>query len=288
MLEILFNAAPRLTPDASRQFDLLCSSLAAMAFGPESGRMAYDAGQVFGGFAYSEDDLLSRSYRDSSLFRFLAPGHGASEGLHERLAGADLGTALADGLGTLGVITGPPLAPLAKRWSGLRSAYETIPAGADRGCAGDAAALLLGVRGLLAVVEEGLGSGRSMEQETASAEVLLHSAGDAIAKARLSAGRGRVAPDAIFPASPDIAAVDLGQDYETFCTRPGRPHRSGTFLLSVFDRSPRYVPEMQLHDPKLRQLWTGLTGWFRENASGRTYEGLSFERHVERIHNLPA
>ena len=285
VLETVYHSALR-APNS--ELSLLCSSLAAIAFGPESGRMAYDAGQVFGGFAFSEDDLLSRSYRDSSLFRFLAPGHRASERLHESLAKADLGNVLAGALGTLGGITGPPLAHLAKRWSELRSAYGMIPAGADQGCAGDAAALLLGVRGLLAAVEEGLGSGRSMEQEAASAEVLLHSVGDAVERAALSAGRGEVPPDAVFPAAPDIADVDLGQDYESFCTRSGRPHRSGTFLLSVFDRSPRYVPEMQLHDPKLRQLWTGLTDWFRQNASGRTYEGLPFERHVEKIHNLPA
>jgi len=59
LLETLYGAASRPAPGASREFGLLCSSLAAMAFGPESGCMAYDAGQVFGGFAFSEDDLLS-------------------------------------------------------------------------------------------------------------------------------------------------------------------------------------------------------------------------------------
>ena len=59
-LETLFDAHSAF-PLPHSPFDLLCASLAADAFGPENGCMAYDAGQVFGGFAYSEDDLLARS-----------------------------------------------------------------------------------------------------------------------------------------------------------------------------------------------------------------------------------
>jgi alkylation response protein AidB-like acyl-CoA dehydrogenase len=69
----------------AHDFDLLCAALSAIAFGPERGAMGYDAGQVFGGFAYSEDDLLSRFYRDSSLFRFLPPGYGAAQKLNAAL-----------------------------------------------------------------------------------------------------------------------------------------------------------------------------------------------------------
>ncbi len=71
-----FHAHSELRTPDSALYHALCSALAALAFGPEAGTMGYDAGQVFGGFAYSEDDLLSRSYRDSSLYRFLAPGYG--------------------------------------------------------------------------------------------------------------------------------------------------------------------------------------------------------------------
>jgi hypothetical protein len=84
LLETLHETTSHLersTPNS----ELLISTLAAMAFGPEHGTMGYDAGQVFGGFAYSEDDLLSRFYRDSSLFRFLAPGYGAAANLRKVL-----------------------------------------------------------------------------------------------------------------------------------------------------------------------------------------------------------
>ncbi len=287
LLETLFRAAQRKHGAASPEFDALCAATAALAFGPENGCMAYDAGQVFGGFAFSEDDLLSRFYRDSSLFRFLTPGYEASSALHAGLAGADLGKTLSGELGSLSGISGAPLAPLVKQWNEVRVDYESIPAGADAQSSGEAMALLLGIRGLLAVVEQGIGAGRSMEHEAASAEVLLGLAEKAVMKAALSAGSGRVSPAALFPLAPDIAAVDLGQDYESFCARPGRPHRSGAFLVSVFDRSPRYVPEMQLHDPKLRQQWRELTDWFRTNGSGKSFGGMHFERYIEQIHNLP-
>ena len=39
--------------------------LACEAFGPDPGSLTYNAGQIFGGTAYSEDDVLSKFYRDS-------------------------------------------------------------------------------------------------------------------------------------------------------------------------------------------------------------------------------
>jgi alkylation response protein AidB-like acyl-CoA dehydrogenase len=61
------DASAGYIPHSAMEFDLLCSSLAALAFGPEPGAMGYDAGQVFGGFAYSEDDPNSRFYRTAPL-----------------------------------------------------------------------------------------------------------------------------------------------------------------------------------------------------------------------------
>ncbi len=287
LLETVYYAAQRTHGTASPEFNSLCAATAALAFGPENGCMAYDAGQVFGGFAFSEDDLLSRSYRDSSLFRFLTPGYQAAEALQKGLAGQDLGKALSRELGGLSVISGSPLAPLVKHWNEVRTTYGNIPAGSDGLLAGNAAALLLGIRALLTVIEQRLDGGTSMEQEAASAEVLLGLAEKAVMQAALSAGSGAVSPAALFPVEPNVAAVTLHEDYESFCERKGRPHRSGTFLVSVFDRSPRYVPEMQLHDPRLRQLWSEMVDWFKANGSGKRFEGMHFERHVEQLHNLP-
>jgi alkylation response protein AidB-like acyl-CoA dehydrogenase/electron transfer flavoprotein alpha subunit/ferredoxin-like protein FixX len=310
LLETLYLAWPHpspLTSHASREFDLLCATLAAMAYGPEAGAMAYDAGQVFGGFAYSEDDLLSRFYRDSSLFRFLSPGQVAAQKLHESLAGTSLESAFSRELGTIGKISGKPLDALAARWNAIAdrlrntsspnneapSPFSPLPpgergrGGGDSALTGEASALLIGVRGLLARVEAGLESGRSMEAEAAAAEVLLGLAEDAVIKARMSEGSGQVLPTAVFPVSPGVNPVALDRSYDTFLARKAPPHRSGAFLVSVFDRSPRYVPEVQLHDPKLRGLWNELVDWFRTNCREKKFNGLHFERYVEKVHDLP-
>ncbi len=49
----------------------LVKILASEAFGPDPGSLTYNAGQIFGGTAYSEDDVLSKFYRDSVCFAHL-------------------------------------------------------------------------------------------------------------------------------------------------------------------------------------------------------------------------
>jgi electron transfer flavoprotein-quinone oxidoreductase len=268
------------------ELDLLCASVAAAAFGPEPGTLGYDAGQVFGGFAYSEDDLLSRFYRDSSLFRFLEPGYGAAAKLHAALGSADLDRALPL-LGTLDAVRGEPLEPFTARWAAIARSCSLIPAQADASLAGEARAILLGIRALLASGEKGLNKGRSMETESAAVEVLLGIAEDAVKKAELSAGRGNVPPTAVFPVEPAGDEATLDAYYEAFCTHSGAPHKSGSFLTMVFDRSARFVPEMQLHDAKLRERWIELANWFKKNCRDKKFEGLHIERYVEKVHRLP-
>ena len=49
----------------------LVKILASEALGPDPGSLTYNAGQIFGGTAYSEDDVLSKFYRDSACFAHL-------------------------------------------------------------------------------------------------------------------------------------------------------------------------------------------------------------------------
>ena len=248
--------------------------------------MGYDAGQVFGGFAYSEDDLLSRFYRDSSLFRFLAPGYEASARLRAVLSDEQLDRAM-PALGNPDMVRGEPLGLLASRLATTTAACSAIPSLADPALAGEAQALTLAIRGLLVSIEQGLNAGKSMEADAAATEVLLGLARDAVHKAELSAGRGMVLPAATFPVEPAGEPVTLDSDYEAFCTSPGAPHRSGGFLSTIFDRSPRFVPEMQLHDAKLRARWSGLVAWFKNNCSDKKFDGLHVERFIDRGHRLP-
>ncbi len=274
------------TQNSKLDFNLLCASVAAMAFSPEPGAMGYDAGQVFGGFAYSEDDLLSRFYRDSSLFRFLAPGYGASAKLHAALGEESRDRSLSL-FSSLDAGRGEPLGPPALRLTAITRKCTLISSRADASLAGEAKAIALAVRDLLAIIEKGLDEGKSMEAEAAAVEVLLALAEDAVQKAELSAGRGAVSPTAVFPVEPAGNEVTLDAYYEAFCAPSGAPHRSGRFLTTAFDRSARFVPEMQLHDAKLRARWIELADWFKKNCRDKKFDGLHIERYIEKVHRLP-
>ncbi|HXX64760.1 MAG TPA: acyl-CoA dehydrogenase family protein, partial [Bacteroidota bacterium] len=270
----------------SRDFDLLCPSIAAVAFGPEPGAMGYDSGQVFGGFAYSEDDLLSRFYRDSSLFRFLAPGYGAAAKLHAAL-GSENPDRFLSLFDSLAKSHGEPLGPIAMRLTAISRTCAMIPSDADASLAGECKAIMLALRDLLAAIETGLNEGRTMEAESAAVEVLLGSLEDAVNKAEMSAGRGAVSPAAVFPLEPAGNELALNDYYEAFCTASGAPHRSGSFLSTVFDRAPRFVPEMQLHDARLGARWVELVDWFKKNCRDKKFDGLNIERYIEKVHRLP-
>ncbi len=266
-------------------FDLLCATISALAFGPDPGSMGYDAGQVFGGFAYSEDDLLSRFYRDSSLFRFLAPGYGSAKKLNSVLGSSNLDHALP--LWPQDSVRGEPLIPLTARMTKITRLCATLPPEADPELSGEAKAIALGIRGVVAAIGKGLNEGRSMEAEAAAVEVLLGLAGEAVEKASLSSGRGRVSPDAVFPVEPAGTLPAIDADYDTFCTAPGAPHKSGSFLATAFDRSLRFVPEMQFRDGKLSARWTDLSEWFKRNCRDKQFNGLTIERFIEKNHRLP-
>src|SRR5439155_310646 len=56
---------------------LLVKALAAETLGTSPGSASYNAGQIFGGTGYSEDDILSKYYRDASAWRFLGQANPA-------------------------------------------------------------------------------------------------------------------------------------------------------------------------------------------------------------------
>ncbi|MBI3995872.1 MAG: FAD-binding protein, partial [Nitrospirae bacterium] len=143
LLSVLLDEKPG---PASPERSDLCAAVAAMAFGPEAGQMGYDAGQVFGGFAYSEDDLLSRAYRDSALFRYLPPGFGAAERLVGRLHenGAVFEPPDASTRPMIQEIQNGPLAGTAAQWKENVARWKELFSATDPHKAGDAAALLLG------------------------------------------------------------------------------------------------------------------------------------------------
>ncbi|MBI3597331.1 MAG: acyl-CoA dehydrogenase family protein [Nitrospirae bacterium] len=98
-------------------------------------------------------------------------------------------------------------------------------------------------------------------------------------------------PITVFPERPEIKRIELPMRYEEICNLApavsSQPYQSGQYLLTTFDPSVRFVPEIQLHDPSLRERWQSCTDWFIENVWMKSFEGMHIERYVEKIHGIP-
>ncbi|MBI3609731.1 MAG: acyl-CoA dehydrogenase family protein [Nitrospirae bacterium] len=279
--------------DSSEPRPDLYATIAAMAFGPEAGQMGYDAGQIFGGMAYSEDDLLSRAYRDSALFRYLLPGFGVASRLMNRLQGTSGALeSLDDATARIFKrVQNGPMADAAARWKENARRWEALASTSDPAKAGEAAALLLGSRLVLCDIQERLEAGYSVEGDAAASTVLIglaEQSADVMDLLRRDAPRP---PLAVFPERPDRERVDLPLRYEEICNpssdRPAPPYSSGRYLTEAFDPAPRFVPEIQIHDPSLRKRWEDCSDWFIKNFWTKSFEGMHVERYVEKIHGIP-
>src|SRR5439155_7526044 len=72
------SLAPEAFEEAAVREAGAVKAVLAEVLGTAPGSIAYNAGQVFGGTGYSEDDTLSKFYRDAAAWRFLGvPNHEA-------------------------------------------------------------------------------------------------------------------------------------------------------------------------------------------------------------------
>ncbi|MBI3812326.1 MAG: acyl-CoA dehydrogenase family protein, partial [Nitrospirae bacterium] len=292
LLSVLLKQNPgEERPDDSMKESDLCAALSAMAFGPETGQMGYDAGQVFGGFAYSEDDLLSRAYRDSALFRYLLPGFGAAERLMRRMNANDLAVEKMDAASrrVFDEAGFGPLAETASQWEAHVTRWKRLSSESDPVKAGEAAALLLGARRVLCEVQERLEAGLPVEGDAAASAVLIGFAEQALDRMEVWRRDSPLLPLAAFPERPEIKRVDLPMPYEAICepSPASQPYQSAQYLLSAFDPSARFVPEIQLHDPSLRKRWEDCNDWFIKNFWTKSFDGMHIERYIEKIHGIP-
>jgi alkylation response protein AidB-like acyl-CoA dehydrogenase/flavin-dependent dehydrogenase/electron transfer flavoprotein alpha subunit/ferredoxin-like protein FixX len=303
---------------ASLERARLIKAVVAEALGTAPGSVAYNAGQIFGGTGYSEDDILSKFYRDAAAWRFLGTPaadayrrHGHELLRSWRLDGQRLATIpgeidLFEDLAQRKALQAE-LDEVRNARSRLRSLVsEWQSAHPDPAAAGEHAhlplanaeiaevlarqdAFLLASKALLLRTHARLERGYPAEIEMALMRVWLEDAavaldafeGDVRSWFDLT-GRRDDRPVVEPAAGPPISV------YADYLAAPC-PYDTGDFLVAPVDLAqPRLVPEMIQADPLLarndRELKELLGGYFGPLRG----EGVPYERYIERQHRPDA
>jgi electron transfer flavoprotein-quinone oxidoreductase len=280
----------------------LVKAVVAEALGTAPGSVSYNAGQVFGGTGYSEDDILSKFYRDASAWRFLGPTnarifrrHGEellrgwrSDG--SRLASLRDEAGLFDQLAQRKALQAE-LDEVRVVRSRLRGLVNDLSS--EKGAGSNPQILeglarqdaqLLACKALLLRTHARLEDGLPSEIETALVRVWLGGAAVSLDEFE-GVVRRWIDPDGQRDDRPIVEPsagppIRLYADYLTAAC----PYDSGDFLSAPVDLlRPRFVPEMIETDPALGAVNQGfrdlLIGQF-----GQPRDGLPYERYLERQH----
>ncbi|MBI5137776.1 MAG: acyl-CoA dehydrogenase family protein [Nitrospirae bacterium] len=284
--ELLDGVAERALSDGAGLPPDLLPALARMAFSPRNGRMGYDAGQVFGGTGYSEDEQMSRCYRDSAVFPHLPPALGALERLAAwwQESDAPLAARVVADDDTFADLSGGPLADHLAQWQDAAARIDALAIASEP--AREALALAIACYHQMTRVARRLEAGLPVEGEAAALETLLGILADLIAQAQGEQG-GPAPALAHFPELPDRDARPLALSYDALIHMDD-PYESGDFLRKPPGGPPRFIPEIQLHDPELRVTWEQCYRWFLEHCSKAPDDGGFYEHYIERRHTIPA
>jgi alkylation response protein AidB-like acyl-CoA dehydrogenase/flavin-dependent dehydrogenase/ferredoxin-like protein FixX len=292
---------------------LLVKAVAAEALGTAPGSASYNAGQVFGGTGYSEDDILAKFYRDSSAWRFLgepnpeiyrrhgqellASWHSDGRRLATVSGEADLfeqvaqRKALQTELDEIRVFRSR-LRALINDWTEqtpdatshqVNGALTESRLGAERAeLIARQDGQLLASKALLLRTHARWEKNWSAEIESVLTRVWLDEA--AASLEQLEAVQ-RLRHSSIAQDRPlgDPAAPRMARSYADYLTRD-LPYDSGDFLTTATDLTrPRLVPEMVQSDPVLAardsELRDLIAGHF-----GEPRDGMIYERYIESRH----
>jgi alkylation response protein AidB-like acyl-CoA dehydrogenase/flavin-dependent dehydrogenase/ferredoxin-like protein FixX len=279
----------------------LVKAVVAEALGTAPGSLSYNAGQVFGGTGFSEDDILSKFYRDASAWRFLGPlntelfrHHGDHLLRGWRSDGHRVST-LRDEAQLFEQVAQrkalqAELDEVRVARSHLRGFVNEWQAAQKRGAdVGEALARqdahLLASKALLLRTHARLEHGLGAETETALLRVWLEDATVALQEFEAVARRRLAPPEQ--PEERPIVEPSAGPPvtaYADYLAAPC-PYDSGDFLTASVDlRQPRFVPEMIAADPVLAERDRRFRTLFAEYFGRPRADGLAYERHVEKQH----
>ena len=286
--------------------------LAADAFGAQPGSLSYNAGQIFGGTAFSEDDCLAKYYRDSSPFRFLIA--------HDDALRAELGRRRLDDVraGNRLIPVSPhesawlethrdegPLAGIVPRWEAACTEIEAWAAGAAAGAddgseladvvrfhAGSAVARALGIKACILRaawrLECGLAAEATIEATALLTDRFVADAPRMISEAELLGDVLAVGIDAIAQGDFEPAAeIADAEPYEEVLATD-HAAQSGQWLYQPFDGEQlRYIPETLWNDPGLCAFRERVEAEHRQRYVETRFDGLTYNRYLEQLHIVP-
>lgn len=273
--------------------------------GPGPRSIAYLSGQVLGGTAYSEEDPVSRFFRDATAMTRLPVelsslwsriGHEQLEGL-----GADGSTtpdrSLAtdgDTTHTLAPLIARPLDRLAMAWNEASRAVFELDARtreALRRDLGRATVHVLGAR-LLAdrlgrrLADEGIDPvvRTALELQVDRAERRLKRLARRVPDTAELVALGK---QVLEPGTTEGALAADGLDYETFRKSEGS-YVSGELLVRTADAEEIvFTPELQGADPELSAYEAEIRSELVQRFRKPRFEGRPYTRHVEHLHHIP-
>ena len=255
LLETLSHFPHSLTPE---QLKLIT----AEAFGTMPGSVTYNAGQIVGGPAFSEDDIFSKFYRDS----------GAWSSLWWENDAGDLDNFAASSL--------PSLLPLAlpliearnrkRREAGIPSEKEIEIEKLLRELASS--------NGGVSVPLAAVGVDRTTASETLTPPC----------QPSTSEPSTQLGSDVLRNGYFD-QPLQLSRAFSYDALMHADLHYSyGDFLIKPSDsNTPRYLPEHLHLDAELRAFNDKMRDHFRTNFADRTAEGLPYSRFIEKHHKVP-
>ncbi|MGD8866290.1 MAG: acyl-CoA dehydrogenase family protein, partial [Gemmatimonadales bacterium] len=281
-------------------------------FGPDLPSLTYLAGQVIGGSAFSEEDIFSKLYRDSSVFpHYIRENAELNVEVGKRLA-AEAGTAplriisaaLDESLEALRQrpIFGPQIERLRRCEETLARALRAAaargpdapPLQAIHDMVGEAATrLYVWARVLVGAndrLERALPAERYVETSLLWADIVEERLVDFEPELEAAAARVDLGGYAFrlegYPDAP-IATGVPDFDYEKQIIKGGSGYKSGDFLLAPFDiEATRYLPELLWADETIRSHYEEYLAAFRQRFVDADYEP-SFERYIEALHYIP-
>ncbi|HEX9593263.1 MAG TPA: acyl-CoA dehydrogenase family protein [bacterium] len=234
---------------------------------PNGGSFAYNAGQVFGGTAYSEDDFLAKYYRDAAILRFLWEA--------VRVPAVRKSAPLPPDLDD------PAFTAARSRWDRLRTQLEPFLPEAP----GDSAHLLRGYAGAtLALFDDWqrhLGEGVTANH----AEVVawhLRCTEAALGALRKEGVVNSTTADLL---RPPFIQVEPGPTFGDFLASAGH-YASSDFLVRPGDADlPCLTPEAVWRDPERAARWDEIHRQLQDGYLPR-HEG-DYARTLDTTHHLP-